>query len=168
MRLSETMNLPLPTDGVAEMYADPGYAEVRAQTLHARSGRAEVSGEASGEFTVSTTLELTTQGIPDIARPFVGQSVRITEVQTWEAPAEGGARQGTIELKVEGTPASMSGHLELRPDGDDASVVRIDGELTAKVPLVGGRLEKAAKPYVTKVLHAEERSAKSYRDAGSA
>jgi hypothetical protein len=167
MRLTETMNLPLPPEDVAAMYADPAYADIRGRTLHARSARADVSGDAGGAFTVTTTLELSTDGIPDVARPFVGQSVSILEVQSWETAGEGGARQGTIELKVQGTPASMTGHLELRPDGESA-VVRIDGDLTAKVPLLGGRLEKAAMPYVSKVLHAEERSAAAYRDGASA
>ena len=41
----------------------------------------------------------------------------------------------------------------------------IDGDLVAKIPLLGPRLEKAAIPYVSTVLRAEERSAKTYRES---
>lgn len=167
MRLSENLNLPMPPEAAAAMYTDPAYTRIRGRTLHAESATSEVEGDPAGAFTVTTHLELATEGIPDIARSLVGRSVKILEVQSWQAPAEAGARQGTIELTVQGAPASMRGHLELRPAGEN-SAVSIDGEFTAKVPLLGGRLEKAALPYVTKVLRAEERSAEDYRSGASA
>ena len=51
-----------------------------------------------------------------------------------------------MTLEVAGTPAGLTGSLRLLPSGEMASRVEIDGDLVAKVPLLGPRLEKAAAP----------------------
>lgn len=162
MKLRETLNLPLPAGAVADMYADPRYAQVRRQTLGASSAESSLEGEPSGAFTVRTTLAMPTDRVPDMVRPFVGASVTIREEQAWSAAAADGSRTGTMTLEVAGTPAGMTAALRLTPAGQ-GSRVEIDGDLVAKVPLLGARLEKAAMPYVSKVLRAEERAAATYR-----
>ena len=56
------------------------------------------------------------------------------------------------------------GTLRLAALDQARSDVEIDGDLVAKVPLLGSKIEKAAVPYVSTVLRAEERSAAAYRD----
>lgn len=165
MKLQETLHLPLSATAAAAMYADPEYPGFRRETLHARTAESEVDGDPAGAFTVSTRLELPTDKVPDMARPFIGSSLVIRERQEWEDPAADGSRRGRATFTVEGTPASMTATLSLVPDGEDAAQVRIDGDLVAKVPLLGPRLEKAALPYVSSVLTAEQRSAAAYRKA---
>ncbi|MFC7376295.1 DUF2505 domain-containing protein [Brachybacterium sp. GCM10030267] len=163
MKLRETLNLPLSARAAAAMYTDPAYAEIRKQTLGATRAEATADGDPAGAFTVRTELAMPTDRVPDVVRPFVGSSVTIHEVQTWSAPEADGSRSGTTKLEVAGTPAGMTASLRLTPAGEQASGVVIDGELTAKIPLLGSRLEKAAAPYVTKVLCAEEKSAAKYQ-----
>lgn len=165
MRIRETLNLPLSAQDAAAMYADEGYAEVRRSTLGASSSSSTVTGDPSGEFTVRTELAMPTDKAPDIVRPFVGSSVTVREEQTWSAPAADGSRTGRTRLEVAGTPAGMTASMTLTPQGDAACAVEIDGDLVAKVPLLGARLEKAAVPYVSSVLRAEERAAASYRSS---
>ena len=73
-----------------------------------------------------------------------------------------------MRLDVVGTPAGLTATLRLQAAAQERSEVQIDGDLVAKVPLLGPRLEKAAVPYVSSVLRAEERSAATYRDRRSA
>lgn len=162
MHVRETLHLPLSAAGAARMYTDPGYPAIRARVLGADSASAEVTGSAEGAFSVTTTLVMPTEGVPDIARRFVGSTVSIREHQSWQAPTEDGSRSGTIELTIAGVPASMTGTAQLRPAGENASEVEIDGDLRARIPLVGARLEKAAAPYVSQVLARESRSAEEY------
>lgn len=170
MQLTETVHLPLGPAAVARMYADPEYAEFRARALGAQKGSAQVTGDPEGAFTVTTELVLPTDEVPDIVRRFVGTTVTVRETQQWQAPAEDGTRAGTIELDVAGTPASMRGTMRLAPAGgsDDAAAsateMTVVGELTAQVPLLGRRLEKAALPYVSQVLAREERAAADYAE----
>lgn len=163
MKLHETLKLPLSADAAAAMYADQEYTVIRGETLGATRATSTADGEPSGEFTVRTELVLPTDRVPDIVRPFVGSSVTVREEQTWSAPIADGSRRGTMTLEVVGTPAGMKATITLTPGGDSSCTVQIDGDLTAKVPLLGSRMEKAAVPYVSKVLRAEEKAAEKYR-----
>ncbi|WP_193105314.1 DUF2505 domain-containing protein [Brachybacterium sp. FME24] len=162
MKLRETLNLPLSARAAAAMYADQEYTAIRKETLSADRAESTVEGDPVGAFTVRTELAMPTDRVPDIVRPFVGSSVTIREEQAWSAPAPDGSRTGTMKLEVAGTPAGMTGTLRLTPAGEMTSSVQISGDLVAKVPLLGSRLEKAAVPYVSKVLRAEEKSAATY------
>src|SRR5699024_641401 len=128
----------------------------------------QLDGDPADAFTVRTELVMPTDKVPDIARRFVGSSVTIRETQTWSAPEPDGSRSGTMDLEVVGTPAGMKGSMRLVPTGETASRVDIDGDLTAKVPLLGPRLEKAAMPYVSTVLRAEQKSAATYAERADA
>lgn len=164
MHLHETMTLPLDPLGVARMYADPAYAETRREGLGAHAATASVEGEPTGPFTTTTTLTMPTDQVPDMVKRFVGATVDVRETQTWQPPEPDGSRRGTIRFEVIGAPASMSGTTVLMPSGDGASLVTIDGDLTAKVPLLGRKIEQAAAPYVAEVLRREERNAATYAE----
>ncbi len=162
MKLRETLNLPLSATAAATMYADPEYTAIRRSTLGAKAAESTLDGDPAGAFTVRTELSMPTDRVPDIVRPFVGSSVTIHEVQKWDAPEADGGRRGTTSLEVAGTPAGLTGTLRLLPGEGSSSRVEIEGDLVAKIPLLGPRLEKAAVPYVSTVLRAEERSAATY------
>ncbi|APX32424.1 hypothetical protein BH708_06465 [Brachybacterium sp. P6-10-X1] len=164
MKLRETLTLPLSARTAATMYADQEYTAIRRETLKATSASSQVDGDPVGAFTVRTELTMPTDKVPDIARRFVGSTITIRETQTWSAPEPDGSRSGTMELEVAGTPAGLKGSLRLAPTGELTCSVDIDGDLVAKVPLLGPRLEKAAVPYVSTVLRAEEKSARTYAD----
>lgn len=164
MKLRETLTLPLSARTAATMYADQEYTAIRRETLKATSASSQVDGDPVGAFTVRTELVMPTDKVPDIARRFVGSSLTIRETQTWSAPEPDGSRSGTMDLEVAGTPAGMKGSLRLATTGELTSSVDIDGDLVAKVPLLGPRLEKAAVPYVSTVLRAEEKAAATYAD----
>ena len=163
MKLRETLHLPLPARSAAAMYADPEYAAIRRETLGANEATSHVEGDPAGAFTVTTELV-----VPDIVRPFVGAAVTVKEVQSWSGPEPDGSRTGTMRLDVVGTPAGLTGTLRLAALDQARSDVEIDGDLVAKVPLLGSKIEKAAVPYVSTVLRAEERSAAAYRDRSGA
>lgn len=167
MKLRETLTLPLSARSAAEMYADPEYTEIRRRTLGATHAESTLEGSPAGTFTVRTELSMPTDRVPDMVRPFVGSSVTIHEKQSWSAAQPDGSREGTMRLDVAGTPAGLTATLRLTSAGEQSSSVEIDGDLVAKIPLLGPRLEKAAIPYVSTVLRAEERSATTYREAAA-
>lgn len=162
MHLAESMTLPLAADAAARMYADPSYAQVRRGALEADAASAQVEGSAEAAFTATTTLRMPTDQVPDMVRRFVGQSVEVRETQAWQAPAPDGSREGTIRFDVVGAPASMTGSARMVPVDASSCRVEITGDLVAKVPLLGRKLEQAALPYVSEVLRREERSAATW------
>jgi hypothetical protein len=168
MKLRETLHLPLPARTAAAMYADPEYTAIRRGTLGADDASSHVEGDPAGAFTVTTELALPTDRVPEIVKPFVGAAVTVREVQSWSAPEPDGSRSGSMRLDVVGAKAGLTASLRLAAQDQERSEVEIDGDLVAKVPLLGPRIEKAAIPYVSTVLRAEERSAAAYRDRAGA
>lgn len=167
MHLTETLHLPVSAPDAVRMYADPGYAQLRRRELEAQEADSRISGSPEGAFTATTTLRMPTEQVPDIVRRFVGQSVQVRETQEWSAPEADGSRRGTIRVEVIGAPATMTGRTRLVPAGDGASRLEIDGDLVAKVPLIGRKIEQTAVPYIGQVLRREERSAAAWAAQGS-
>lgn len=145
MRVEDEIRYPAEPRAVAAMLADPEFVDQKMAATHALSSDVEVVGDAGGEFTVTSRRTMPTQGLPDVARTFVGDTLDIRQVEAWEAPAADGSRTGSIVVEVVGAPLRLTGTLRLTPvDGETLQV--LSGDLKASVPLLGGKLEKAAEP----------------------
>ena len=145
MRVEDEIRYLAPPDVVAAMLADPAFVDRKVAATHALSYDVDVVGTPDGGFTVTTRRTMPTDTLPDAARSFVGDTLDIRQVEAWERPSADGARAGSLVVEVVGAPLRLSGMLRLRRDGE-GSVQDITGDLTCSVPLLGGRLEKAAYP----------------------
>lgn len=132
---------------VAAMLADPGFSDQVASRMGSTAASVDIDGDAGGAFTVTTVRTLPTDGFPDIARRFVGSSVDVRQVDQWAAPDADGTRSGSITVEIVGAPLRLTGTMTLTPDGDGTRQ-SIDGDLRAGVPLIGGKLERAAEPAI--------------------
>lgn len=145
MRVEDEIRYPAPPEVVVAMLADPAFVERKVAATHALSYDVDVVGTSQGGFTVTSRRTMPTDTLPDAARSFVGDTLDIRQVEAWEPASPDGSRAGSLVVEVVGAPLRLSGMLELSRDGDE-SVQRITGDLTSSVPLLGGRLEKAAYP----------------------
>ena len=71
----------------------------------------------------------------------------------------GRARAGTVELA--GAPIDLAGTLSLAPTGR-GSVETVDGDLKARVPLLGGQIEKAAAPALESAIRVERETGQAW------
>ncbi len=90
--------------------------------------------------------------VPDMVRRFVGDDITVDQVEQWGSPAPDGSRAATVQVTVEGQPASMTGSILLGPDGDGCTEL-VTGEVTVAIPLLGRRIE----PEIVKVIEAAAR-----------
>jgi hypothetical protein len=88
----------------------------------------------------------------------VGETLKVTETQDWGPAAADGSRRATVEMLVSGAPITLKGTMSLTPGGP-GTLEEIDAELKAKVPLVGGKIEKAAAPPIEEAIDIEARTA---------
>ena len=111
--------------------------------------------ETRGDRTVVTTVRvLPTDRLPDFARTFVGDTLRLTEVQDWGPPAADGSRTGTLKLTIDGAPVTLDGDVTLVPTAT-GSQQSVRADLRARIPLVGGKVEQAAAPAVKDAIEHE-------------
>lgn len=156
MRLSADVSYPASAAEVARMLADPDFVDARDEATHPVAHSAEVEGTAEGAFVVRSTRTMPTTDFPQAARRFVGDTVEMVQVDTWEAPSADGSRTGTTTMELVGAPLTVRASLRLEADGPDACTEHMEGELKASVPLIGGSLEKAAEPFVQDAIRSEE------------
>ena len=73
----------------------------------------KVGGGADGHR-VHTERQLPSDGLPDMARSFVGDHLTIIEVLDWSAPAADGSRASMVDIHIKGAPLTRQGHRAAR------------------------------------------------------
>ena len=117
--------------------------------------------QTGGGATIRTSRELPTDQFPDFIKKFVGDTVHVVRVDTWGPAAADGARDGTIVVEIKGAPVRLTGTITLRPQGAE-TIEDVDGDLKASVPLIGGKIEKAAAPAIREAIDIEGRTAQEW------
>ncbi|WP_336923936.1 DUF2505 domain-containing protein [Aquipuribacter sp. SD81] len=159
--MTTTLRWPASPDDVVAARLDEDFlAEVCRRT-----GALEHSVAVDGLRTVVTRV-MPTDRFPDFARRLTGERLSLTETTTWAPDAQpDGARTGVIELEVAGAPVRARFTTAVRPAGGGAEE-HVQGEVTAKVPLVGGRVEKAVVPGIEAALAAQVDTYEAWRGRG--
>jgi hypothetical protein len=111
-------------------------------------------GSADGA-TITTTRKLPAEGLPDFVRSFVGSTLDVLRVDHWGPLEPDGSRRGSVVVEIQGTPVRLNGTLSMRPDGA-GTVEDVEGDLKASVPLVGGKIERAAEPAIRSAVSKEQ------------
>lgn len=148
--MQQTLRWPVAPQQVVRARCDAGYLEA----LCRRTGAVEHDVQVDGLTTVVRRV-MPTDRFPDFARKLTGQTITLVETTTWQAEADAaGSRHGEVRLVVDGAPVSATSTTVVRPDGTGAVEV-VSGQVTAKVPLIGGKIEKAVLPALEAALDAQ-------------
>ena len=143
MRLTTREKLNGSVDEVHALLIDPAFQEAKcAATTNNGIYTVDVGGGADGQR-VRTERQLPSDGLPDMARSFVGDHLTIIEVLDWSSPGPDGSRRSLVDIHIKGAPLTVKGTIRLEPLGR-RTVEVIEAELKANVPLIGGKLERAA------------------------
>ncbi|MCY1456372.1 hypothetical protein D9M71_735900 [compost metagenome] len=81
----------------------------------------------------------------------MGQSVEVTQVEAWSAPAADGSREATLKVTVGSLPVSVSGTESLRAT-EAGSALGVEATVSSSIPFVGGKIASAAEPFISKAL----------------
>lgn len=160
MRIDATMSYDAPPDEVFQVLTDPGFQDAKCIETGATSHSVDVHDDGP-RVIVTTERQLPVDGLPDFLRAFVQDGIRVREQLSWSAPTESGERVADLELEFVGQPLTMRGTRTMRPDGAGCSET-VAAELTARLPLIGGRIEKAAAPVVLAAVDIEESLAREW------
>ena len=133
-------------DEVFAILSDPEFVDAKVATMSIDGYQADV-GTDGERVLISTSRTLPTDALPDYAKSYVGQYLTLVEEQSWGPPAADGSREATIRLRVDGTPVSLRGRIQLSANGSE-SIQQVRATLVAKIPLFGSMIEKAAAPAV--------------------
>jgi hypothetical protein len=160
MKIAKTLEYAADPTSVFAVLSDPAFQEAKCAATAAIRYTANVASR-SDRTVITTERVLPSDGLPDFAKNLIGDTLTVTETQDWGPAAADGSREGKVEMAVAGTPISLTGTLSLAADGT-GSVERLDSELKAKLPLIGGKIEKAAAPPIEAAIAIEHRTAQEW------
>jgi hypothetical protein len=164
MALSASTTLPHGVDSVTAVFANEDFQRHTSEYVGGTLESFTVAGDIAGEFSTTSVRTLPTTRLPEIARKFVGESLKVTQVENWDAPAADGSRQSTISLKIAGAPIDVSAVQRLVADGGSTRV-ELEGNVTSSVPFLGGKIADAAEPMVGKALNIQSQQAQAWLES---
>jgi carbon monoxide dehydrogenase subunit G len=154
MRIQTSFDYAATPEDVFAMLADPEFQAAKVEATHPLPHTESVTPK--GEQTeIVTSRVISTDGFPDFAKSMIGPKVRVSETIVWSRGSADGSRTGTIHIAMGDAPVSMSGTLRLAPGGTGTRI-DVDGDLKAKIPLVGGKVEKAAEGPILGAIDKEQ------------
>jgi hypothetical protein len=160
MKLEATMRYPADCRRVSEVTLDPEFQDAKCVATGALSHEVDINTDGE-HAVVKTVRRMPTSDLPDFVRSLVKDGITVVETDVWSPPAADGSRDATVEVRFAGAPIEMHGTIALRPDRADGenAVARLQADLKASIPLIGGRIEKACAQAVLAAVKVEERTA---------
>lgn len=153
MKISATLSYAATPHEVFAMLADEAFQARKCAATGALSHSVFISAQGDRTLIVSSR-DLPTDDFPDFVRGLVGRTLAVTETQDWGPAGPGGKREGTLKVDIANAPIDLAGTLSLAPAGR-GSVQSVRGELRARVPLFGGKIEQAAAPAIESAIGVE-------------
>jgi Protein of unknown function (DUF2505) len=160
MKISSTVDYAATPDAVFAMLANEDFQARKCAATGAR--RHSVSISAQGDRTVIvSSRDLPTDDFPDFVKSMVGATLAVSETQDWGPPGTDGARQGRLTVDIAGAPIDLAGTLSLAPGGQ-GTVETVEGDLKARMPLIGGMIENAAAPAIRSAIRVESETGQAW------
>ncbi|GAP56383.1 DUF2505 domain-containing protein [Arthrobacter sp. 92] len=161
MALSASTTLPHSVERVAEVLVNEDFQRHTSELVGGTLESFTVDGDVAGAFSTTSVRTLPTTRLPEIARKFVGDSLTVTQLEKWDAPAADGSRQSNISMKIAGAPLDVSAVQRLVAEGGSTRI-ELEGNVTSSVPFLGGKIAEAAEPMVGKALNIQSQQAQAW------
>lgn len=150
MQLSFHHDYKGSVDQVVALFRNPEFITDVAQHAGAQNHDVSVTDGV-------TNLRMALATPSNVAR-FVGSTADITMVFRWSEAEASGVRRGTVDVAVKGLPVSVDAAVVLTPT-ETGCTGTYSGDLTVKLPLVGGKVEKLVAPFIGEAFAGIERRA---------
>jgi len=156
VRVTADMHYPADPASVFAMLTDQTFQERKVAEVSRGEWSVRVQRDDDTALIVSHRT-LPSDVVPDAFRAMLSSTITVTQTETWGSAAADGSRSGSIDVELHGAPIRLTGTLTLSPARDGGCTERVEGDLKAKIPLVGGKVERAAEPAVRAAIDAEGR-----------
>ena len=151
-QVSASNDLPMDVEDALARLASPEWAATKAAVLADGSRVVRLDPRPDGGVTVAVSRELPSGG-PGMLDRFLPKDGRVVQTDDWDPPA-GGARTGRWKVEIPGAPASLGGTMRLEPVAG-GSRYTIEGDVSVRVPLIGGKAERLISDLVVRLADKE-------------
>lgn len=133
MKVTHSVRYDASVEDVYAMLSDPAFRERTTRAQGATSVNVTIDG---GHIEID--FRRPNDDIPSFARKFAGGAeLHATQTEEWADDDY----SATMTVDTEGVPAGVVGTRTLIEDGD-GTIDQFEGDATARIPLVAGKIEK--------------------------
>lgn len=150
MALSSSRSVAASPEAVFEALTSQQNAQAVADRVGGSLLEHTITSEGAGRRTVSS-FSLPAERLPDVVAKMMGNGVTVTLDENWGAPGADGSRTSTISAHVKGAPVKVQGSETLVAAGE-GTTLSLTGEVSSSIPFLGGKISKAAEPFVDRLL----------------
>jgi hypothetical protein len=136
------------------MITEPNYVVGKGEAQGALSVEASVTEDESGGAIIESRRSLPAE-LPSFARALVGETVELTEVQTWSDAAADGSRTATLTVSFGSSPVAIQGSIRLEPTPTGSQIV-IESTAKSSVPFIGSKVEHLTRDQTLRAIAKEE------------
>ncbi|MEU8227355.1 DUF2505 domain-containing protein [Kribbella sp. NPDC048915] len=140
MYLSLATTYDASPEEVFAMITDVTFQEQVFERARARSYDVVV-GDEGEDVAVQVHWLTQVSDVPVVVRRFVGHTLELEQSKTWHRADGDGARLADVDGALTGGPVRLTGTTRIVPEGNGTTQA-FDLQVTASVPVVGGRLEQ--------------------------
>ena len=158
MKIELSWDLTSTPDEVYEDAINPQYQDDKCVAAGAITYSTKVEENGQGQHTSIVQRLMASGDVPELVKKVVGDKVDATETIAWGPQQPDGSRRGDLTVSFKGQPITMKGFTYIKPNGT-GSTVGVDADLKAKIPVIGGKIEKMGAPEIIKAIKAEEATA---------
>ena len=160
MKISAIIDYAATPDEVFAMLADEDFQNHKCVATGSRRHAVSIWVQDDRTVIVSTR-DMPSDGFPSFVKGMVGETLAVTETQDWGPPGADGVRHGRLSVAIEGAPVELHAVLSLAMDGE-GTVETIEGDLKARIPLIGNKIEQAAAPAIQSAIRVESKTGKAW------
>jgi uncharacterized protein YndB with AHSA1/START domain len=164
MDLRAELRYAADPDAVFAMVTDEEFVSKKLIATGALSHDVTVAARPDGGVSIHIEQVLPAQ-VPNLARRFVGETVRLRQTDDWEPQGADGSRTGSFLVEIPGLPGKMAGTLRLKPGDDGGTVEAFAGTIDVSIPFVGGKLAAMAADAVRAAIETEGRVGQAWLDS---
>lgn len=168
VQYTKKLTYKAPVATVYAMIIDPGFQEKRSKVGRPQHAEVAVVPGVGDGATVTLTRKMAID-LPAFLKKVAKPTFTLTEVQTWPDAAGDGAqgRTGTLRATVAGYSGGTTGTMKLS-ESTGVTTVDINADITVKIPLVGGKIEKVAAGMLDKLLSRDQKIGEDWLKAAKA
>jgi hypothetical protein len=160
MNITQTVVHPADPQRIFEMLTDHDYQVQRCQRAGSLDQTVTVDRQPDGVTTVTTQRHLPADGVPDVAKAFIGPKLLTVETVRWGTADADGEREGAMTLEVPGVPVTFIGGMFLRRGSREGTTEHVvEGDLEAKIPFFGKKVEQQVAARITGMVELEQQLA---------
>jgi hypothetical protein len=151
-KISRVDKYEASAEAILAMLQDRDYVDAKYQALGDISTSVETFETTDDGLSLKVDRQVPAD-LPGFAKKIMGDTNRIVQTENWGPVGEG----SSCDLKIEfpGKPLHVTGKLDVNPTGDSTSDWVVNMEISASVPLVGGKLEDVVKKETLQSLDKE-------------